>query len=99
MIQFCCKLRAHFYLSFAREGEKKLGDVQQRDDTRRKGSISSIHSEIVQHEFCISLIKIAEYKYITLAKKENALRKKKGYHTDILNHMHCIFYILNALNL
>ena len=54
-----------------------------RDDIRGKGSIASIHSEIVQHEFFISLIKIAVYKYITLAKKENALRKKKGYHADI----------------
>ena len=25
MIQFYCKLRSHFYLSFAGEGEKKLG--------------------------------------------------------------------------
>ena len=32
MIQFYRKLRAHCYLSFAREEEKKLGAVQKEDE-------------------------------------------------------------------
>ena len=31
MIQFYCKLRAHFYLSFAGEGERKLGAVSESE--------------------------------------------------------------------
>ena len=52
MIQLYCKLRAHCYLSFAGEEEKIRGcTTGRRDDIRGKGSIASIHSEIVQHEF------------------------------------------------
>lgn len=45
-------------------------------------SPSSIHSEIIQWEFFVSCIKIAVYKYITLAKKKMAALKKRG--TSIL---------------
>ena len=31
MIQFYCKLRAHFYLSFIGEGEKKIGAVSESE--------------------------------------------------------------------
>ncbi len=41
-------------------------------------SPSSIHSEIIQWEFFVSCIKIAVYKYITLAKKRMAALKKRG---------------------
>ena len=41
-------------------------------------SPSSIHSEIIQWEFFVSCIKIAVYKYITLAKKKMAALKKRG---------------------
>lgn len=41
-------------------------------------SPSSIHSEIIQWEFFVSCIKIAVYKYITLAKKKMAGLKKRG---------------------
>lgn len=41
-------------------------------------SPSTIHSEIIQWEFFVSCIKIAIYKYITLAKKNNATLKKRG---------------------
>ena len=31
MIQFYCKLRAHFYLSFTGEGEKKFGAASESE--------------------------------------------------------------------
>ena len=31
MIQFYCKLRAHFYLSFVGEGEKKIGAASESE--------------------------------------------------------------------
>ena len=46
-------------------------------------SSASIHSEIHQYEFFVSLIKIAIYKYITLVKRENAMLKKRGHQKSI----------------
>ena len=43
----------------------------------------SIHSEICQHEFFVSIIRLAIFKFITLVKREMALIKKKGHQTSI----------------
>jgi hypothetical protein len=47
------------------------------------GPSPSIHSEICQHEFFVSIIRLALYKFITLVKREMALLKKKGHQTSI----------------
>lgn len=60
--------------------ESHMGD-------EKKTSSASIHSEIHQYEFFVSLIKIAIYKYITLAKKETVMLKKKGHQVSISTAM------------
>ena len=47
------------------------------------GPSPSIHSEISQHEFFVSIIRLALYKFITLMKRKMALLKKKGHQTSI----------------
>eukprot|EP00957_Ditylum_brightwellii_P160513 12219304-Ditylum_brightwellii.AAC.1 len=47
------------------------------------GRVASIHSEIHQHEFFISLIKLATFKYIVLAKKKVAMLRRKGHEASI----------------
>lgn len=56
--------------------ESHLGD----DDDN---SAASIHSVIRQHEYFVSLIKIATHKFITVPKRELALKRKKGHQASI----------------
>ena len=44
---------------------------------------TNIHSEIHKWEFFVSFVKIATYKYVTLAKKPSMTRKKKEHDTTV----------------
>lgn len=53
------------------------------NETKFGATATNIHTEIRQHEFFVSLIKISVYKYITLKRKEIATLKKKGHEASI----------------
>jgi len=52
--------------------------VESQSSAERKGGSVNVHSEMKRHEFFLSLVKVALYKYVTLEKRRIAKLKKMG---------------------
>jgi hypothetical protein len=55
--------------------------VESQSTSERMGAGVNVHSEMKRHEFFISLVKVALYKFVTLEKRRIATLKRNGYET------------------
>ena len=61
--------------------------VESHINSEDKGGNVNIHTEMQKHEFLVSLVKIAVYKYVTLEKNRTVELKKKG-HEHAISKLH-----------